>query len=184
VIIGSNAHRWWLATVAVLPLALAACGSSHEESASTGSQGGTTTTTAAQPPLDTSPGTPSNALDGRSFRGTSTQAGTSDTVEHDTLIFAAGAFESEACRQYGFTPAAYSTHAEGTAIAVHAVTTSPAEGMMVWDARVTGDAITGGAVWRKAGQADIAYSFSGTAVAGAVQGVGTPLPDHDVAAPS
>ena len=102
------------------------------------------------------------ALDGKTYTIETTQVGAAKT-ETDDLVFAAGTFRSTGCDEYGFAPAAYdTTGGEDGAMAFSVTTKSDKEGTMTWNGNVKGDEIEGTAVWQKAGQDDIAYSYKGS----------------------
>lgn len=100
----------------------------------------------------------SNALDGSTLEISLTYpAGES---EADRLVFETGRFESEACREWGFTPAPYSTAVMDGGVAFTAFAISPTEGVMVWNGRVADGSASGTATWVKEGQDDSTFSFT------------------------
>jgi hypothetical protein len=98
-------------------------------------------------------------LDGRSFRIETMVDGRSEGQE--TVSFKNGQFESPECSKWGFGPAVY-TSPDGRSFS--ATLMSDAEGRMDWQGTVDGKSISGGYVWKKAGQNDITYTFKGEEV--------------------
>lgn len=87
-------------------------------------------------------GAPSaGSLDGRTFKVTLTQP--DGKQNPDTLAFASGTFDSEACHAYGFGKAAYRAKKDGAAVVFDAVTTSATEGKGAWKGKVDGSRIEG-----------------------------------------
>jgi hypothetical protein len=97
-------------------------------------------------------------LDGKTFTGAMMEQGQQKPI-HDTFVFQNGKFESTACDRYGFGSAAYTSKPDGS---FEVTTTSPTEGTMRWQGRVTGDRIDGTAVWLKPGKAPVRYTIQGT----------------------
>jgi hypothetical protein len=100
-------------------------------------------------------------LDGRTFVAKLVEKGKESPAD-DQLVFADGTFRSLGCDEFGFTPAPYRTTVEGAATTFDAVATSAREGTMTWHGVVTGETLTGTALWEKPGQASIDYSYVAT----------------------
>jgi hypothetical protein len=116
---------------------------------------------------------PAGALEGKTFDVVLTEEG-KESGDKDQLIFKDQKFESVGCRQYGFGPVAYTTEsADGGATAFQATTSSATEGTIEWRGTAEGDRVEGHMLWKKQGQNDIAYSFSGTLAPAAAAGSGT-----------
>ncbi len=98
-------------------------------------------------------------LDGKTFKIETFVNGKSDGREN--LSFANGKASNDQCTQYGFGDGAYTADEE---CHFKYTLTSPNEGRMDWEGQVKGNAIEGKMVWVKAGQADIHYTFSGSAL--------------------
>lgn len=100
------------------------------------------------------------ALDGRTYIGKLVDNGKESP--EDQLIFADGTFRSLGCDEYGFMATPYSATATGDATTFDAVSTSEKEGKMTWHGVVKGETLTGTALWEKAGQASIEYTYVAT----------------------
>lgn len=103
----------------------------------------------------------SSPLDGKKFVGEITKKGETKG-DPDTFSFSGGKFHSTGCDPYGFTPSQYRIGKLGDDWTFVSLGTSPKEGQMSWKGTITGDAISGTAVWKKPGQAAIEYTFTGT----------------------
>lgn len=103
-----------------------------------GAEGAASTSSATAPYL---------ILDGKTFRAEAFEDGAK--VFEDQLVFKDGAFSSEACRKFGFTPSPYYVRIEGNQIQFLAETVSPTHGVMVWKGTVNGDELEGGFRWTK-----------------------------------
>lgn len=103
-----------------------------------GAEGAASTPSAAAPYL---------ILDGKTFRAEAFEDGAK--VFEDQLVFKDGAFSSEACRKFGFTPSPYYVRIEGNQIQFLAETVSPTHGTMVWKGTVSGNELEGGLHWTK-----------------------------------
>jgi hypothetical protein len=82
------------------------------------------------------------SLDGRRFVGQLCPAGTQDG-DPDTLAFENGAFDSLACRAYGFTRAPYATTTEGGVLHFTAVAIDADGDRNHWNGILRGDELTG-----------------------------------------
>ena len=84
----------------------------------------------------------SGALDGKTFEGM-VCPGEAKTGDKDRLLFKHGAFDSNACRAYGFTMAPYTTTGDGDATHFSAVATNADGESNHWDGTIKGDDISG-----------------------------------------
>jgi hypothetical protein len=84
----------------------------------------------------------SGMLDGKTFEGM-VYPGESKTGDKDRLVFAHGAFDSNACRAYGFTMSPYTATREGDATKFSAVATNSSGDENQWDGTIRGDEISG-----------------------------------------
>lgn len=100
-------------------------------------------------------------LDGLAFRIALTENGID--AGNDTLIFAAAAFESAVCREYGFGRAPYTTGKASRQIRFKATQTSLTEGAITWSGAIRGNRVKGVAEWKR-GRETIRYKFRGTQV--------------------
>lgn len=80
----------------------------------------------------------------------------------DTLTFENGAFTSESDKKYGFINCPYSAKDQGNVIGLKSQCQSEAEGALDWSAIVNGDMIQGTFLWKKDGQPDREYQFTGS----------------------
>jgi hypothetical protein len=97
-------------------------------------------------------------LDGKTFQGAMVEEGT-DKLVHDTISFDKGMFHSAACDAYGFGKASYTIKPDGS---FEATTLSDNEGTMQWRGMVSGNLISGDALWLKPGKAPVRYTIHGT----------------------
>lgn len=84
----------------------------------------------------------SGLLDGKTFEGM-VCPGDSKTGDKDQLIFKAGAFDSSACRAYGFTKSPYTATREGDATRFTATATNADGDQNHWEGTIRGDDVTG-----------------------------------------
>ena len=105
----------------------------------------------------------SSTLDGKKFAVTTMEKDKPETAVNEEIVFEGGNFDNLQCHEWGFTKGKCTTTKDGENYNFEAVTESPDEGKMTWKGMVMGDAIHGDMVWQKAGQADITYTFQGTA---------------------
>ncbi|MDX1757800.1 MAG: hypothetical protein R3175_17215 [Marinobacter sp.] len=88
-------------------------------------------------------------LEGAIFEGVLREAGATSGGDVDRLIFRDGRFISEACKEYGFEPAAYSVSQELGGVTFQATSVSPSHGTMVWRGSRNGDRMEAEVVWTK-----------------------------------
>jgi len=81
-------------------------------------------------------------IDGRVFAGHICPAGTEDG-DPDTLVFQNGAFDSQACRAWGFTRAPYATTSEGGVLHFTAVAINADGERNHWNGILRGDELSG-----------------------------------------
>lgn len=108
----------------------------------------------------------SSPLDGKTFVGEIAKKGETKG-DPDTFSFSGGKFHSTGCDPHGFTPSRYQIGKLGEDWTFMSLCTSPKEGQMSWKGTISGDVISGTAVWKKPGQAAIEYTFTGTEKTGA-----------------
>ncbi len=80
----------------------------------------------------------------------------------DALVFDKGMFDSYRCRAYGFGKAKFTAAEEGKVITFTSTAKSRAEGTMVWDGKVEGNAISGRVKWTPASGRAKELTFAGT----------------------
>lgn len=95
-------------------------------------------------------------LDGRTFVGEIGEKGRS-RGERERIAFRQGRLHSEACEPFGFEDGDYTASASGEEVSFQAETLSPAEGRIVWQGRVRGDALEGTFTWYKDGKRPLEY---------------------------
>lgn len=105
---------------------------------------------------------PAPSLSGKSYQVTLVDPSNATSVEK--LVFTGDTFEGVDCRKYGFgsAPCAFKKENDGTTF--ESTTHSTTEDQMIWKGIVKGNVIEGSVVWKKEGQADIAYSFKGVSL--------------------
>ena len=79
----------------------------------------------------------------------------------DTLIFKGGQMTSTACVKYGFAHSAYTAAGASIAPSFQAEQTSAKEGKMTWSGQVSGNTISGTAVWTKKNGQILNSAFTG-----------------------
>ncbi len=84
-----------------------------------------------------------------------------EKVSKDTMIFKSGQMTSTACVKYGFQPSNYIATGATTGSLFQTKQVSPKEGTMAWSGQVSGDTITGTAIWTKKNGQMLNYSFTG-----------------------
>ena len=101
----------------------------------------------------------SGLLDGKTFEGMVCE-GESKSGDKDRLVFAHGAFDSNACRAYGFTMSPYTATKEGDATKFSAVATNSCGDSNRWDGTIRGDDISGTMQHMNAsGKVEASYKF-------------------------
>lgn len=121
--------------------------------------------TASKPDQQTET-TPANftceQLEGKQYTITLTAGGKAEPPE--VLSFQNKTAESSECVKYGFlaTPFSCTPQADGS-LAFEMVMVSEKEGRMDWKGTATATQASGTVLWVKEGQADISYTFEGTA---------------------
>lgn len=100
-------------------------------------------------------------LDGKSFHGKLTETG-KKSGHNDTFEFKDGQFRSTGCAADGFQYGTYAFESAGSSTFTAQVT-SKKEGTMDWKGTVTGDSITGTAVWTRQGKPPVNYTFTASA---------------------
>jgi len=84
----------------------------------------------------------SGLLDGKTFAGEICEGNTT-SGDKDQLVFRAGAFDSTACRAYGFTMAPYTATREGATTHFSAEAINPSGDKNVWQGVVDGEDVSG-----------------------------------------
>lgn len=103
-------------------------------------------------------------LDGKSFAIQTMEKDKPETAVAENCMFADGYFDNMECHQYGFGKAKYTAENAGDGVMrFEATMDGGSEGSMTWKGEVNMGNIKGDMVWKKEGQADISYTFSGTA---------------------
>lgn len=102
------------------------------------------------------------SLDGKSFQISIWDVAHPDKKDPDLLIFKDGKMDSDACHQYGFAAAAYKHQNKDHNTTFSTTINSANEGEILFEGMVKDNVINGKSVWKKAGQADINYEFSGS----------------------
>lgn len=101
------------------------------------------------------------SLEGKSFQISIWDVAHPDKKDADLLIFKDGKMDSDACHQYGFATSAYQQQNKDDNITFNCTIYSSSEGEIQFEGMVKDNAINGKSVWKKPGQADIHYEFSG-----------------------
>jgi len=86
--------------------------------------------------------TASGQLDGKTFVGMLCE-GDSTSGDEDTLVFGNGAFDSQACRAYGFTMAPYTATRDGDRTHFKAEATNACGETNVWEGTLEGEQLEG-----------------------------------------
>ena len=84
-----------------------------------------------------------------------------EKASKDTLIFKASQLTSTACVKYGFAHSAYTAAGTPAAPSFQAEQTSAKEGKMTWSGQVSGNTISGTAVWTKKNGQILNSAFTG-----------------------
>lgn len=100
-------------------------------------------------------------LDGKSFQLSCWDVNQPDKKDPDLLVFKGGMMDSEACHQYGFTAAPYTSTVQNGILKFSGTISSNTEGTIVVEGIVRKENIEGTMLWSKSGQADIKYVFTG-----------------------
>ncbi|MBC8045354.1 MAG: hypothetical protein H7Y00_01020 [Fimbriimonadaceae bacterium] len=104
-----------------------------------------------------------NSLDGKTFSIQTMEKDKQETAVAETCLFEAGFFDNIDCHQYGFSKGKYKADRAGEdLINFEATMESEKEGKMIWKGEVDHGKLKGEMVWKKEGQADVAFTFSGT----------------------
>lgn len=103
-------------------------------------------------------------LDGKSFAIQTMEKDKPETATAETCVFADGYFDNLECHQYGFSKGKYTATQKGEGVMQFESTMDGGkEGSMTFKGEVNMGNIKGDMVWKKEGQADINYTFSGSA---------------------
>jgi len=100
------------------------------------------------------------SVDGKTFTVVTMEKGKPETSNLEKITFTGGMFDNEGCHIWGFGNGKYTATKDGENYNFQATTTSAKEGQMIWSGMVMGDMIHGDMIWKKEGQADMAYTFS------------------------
>ncbi|MFN0276304.1 MAG: hypothetical protein ACKVPJ_11185 [Chitinophagales bacterium] len=105
-----------------------------------------------------------NLLDGKSFSIQTMEKDKPETAVAETCSFSEGYFDNVDCHQYGFSKGKYTATKKGDGVmSFEATMDGGKEGKMVWSGEVNQGNIKGDLLWKKEGQADLMYTFSGAA---------------------
>ncbi|MBK8953970.1 MAG: hypothetical protein IPM34_00230 [Saprospiraceae bacterium] len=102
------------------------------------------------------------SLDGKTFQIGAWEVGKPDKQDPDVVSFANGQMDSEACHQYGFSPAPYTVELVNGKLSFKCTTKSESEGEIDFEGSYSQNTIEGKFVWRKEGQDNINYEFKGS----------------------
>lgn len=98
----------------------------------------------------------------KQFVVTTMEAGKPETGVMEQVVFNDSMFDNLQCHEWGFTAGKYTATRDGENYNFEATMESPNEGSMMWKGMVMGDMVHGEMIWKKAGQADLHYTFEGT----------------------
>ncbi|MBK9736598.1 MAG: hypothetical protein IPO92_17215 [Saprospiraceae bacterium] len=101
------------------------------------------------------------SLDGKSYQILTWDVNHIDKQDPDVLVFKNGMMDSEACHQYGFKAAAYTSTIKNGETSFSGTISSETEGTIKIDGKVIEKQIQGTMLWKKHGQADIKYGYKG-----------------------
>ena len=101
------------------------------------------------------------SLDGKSYQLLTWDVNHPEKQDPDVLVFKNGMMDSEACHQYGFTAAAYTSTIKNGETSFSGTISSKTEGTIKIDGKVYENKIEGTMLWKKNGQTDIKYAYNG-----------------------
>jgi hypothetical protein len=107
-------------------------------------------------------------LDGKVFEVVLVQS--NGQKDPDQLVFDSATFESLACRPYGFKPASYSAHMQGSDVAFESSPKSKDAGANMWKGTVRGSSVSGSMTCTGPKGEAMSYTFEGKLANGALDG--------------
>lgn len=102
-----------------------------------------------QPALASASEPPTSSLEGTVYEGVFRESGADSGGDDDRLIFQDGFFTSEACLEYGFAKAPYSTTETPDGLTFEATSVSPSHGVMTWQGVRRGNQVNAEVLWVK-----------------------------------